>query len=67
MRPLCCDQPEALTQGYYPLVGSPVINAAPRTTQASIIVSQRSLSEVERAEADPDSRAHSFVCRVGPL
>ena len=29
-RPLCCDQPETLTQGYYPRVDSPVINAAPR-------------------------------------
>ena len=30
MRPLCCDQTETLTQGYYPRVDSPVINAAPR-------------------------------------
>ena len=30
MRPLCCDQPEALTQGNYPRVDSMVINAAPR-------------------------------------
>ena len=30
MRPLCCDQLETLTQGYYPRVDSPVINAAPR-------------------------------------
>ena len=30
MRPLCCDQPETPTQGYYPRVDSPVINAAPR-------------------------------------
>ena len=30
MRPLCCHQLETLTQGYYPRVDSPVINAAPR-------------------------------------
>ena len=24
MSPLCCDQPETLTQGYYPRVDSPV-------------------------------------------
>ena len=30
MRPLCCNQPETLTQGYYPRVDSMVINAAPR-------------------------------------
>ena len=30
MRPLCCDQQETLTQGYYPRVDLPVINAAPR-------------------------------------
>ena len=30
MRPLCCDQPETLTQGCYSRVGSIKINAAPR-------------------------------------
>ena len=30
MRPLCCDQPETLTQGYYPRVDSVAVNAAPR-------------------------------------
>ena len=29
MRSLCCDQPEPLTQGYYPRVDSPIISAAP--------------------------------------
>ena len=30
MKPLCRDQPETLTQGYYPRVDSPVIYAAHR-------------------------------------
>ena len=30
MRPVCCDQPEILTQGYYPRVESIAVNAAPR-------------------------------------
>ena len=30
MRPLCCDQLETLTQGYYPRIDLLVINAAPR-------------------------------------
>ena len=34
MRPLCCDQLETLTQGYYPRVDSPVINAAPRRRES---------------------------------
>ena len=29
VRPLCCDQPETLTQGYYPRVDSIAINASP--------------------------------------
>ena len=35
MRPLCCNQPETLTQGYYPRVDSMVINAAPHRTESS--------------------------------
>ena len=34
MRSLCYDQPETLTQGYYPHVDSMVINAAPRRIPA---------------------------------
>ena len=36
MRPLCCDQPETLTQGYYPRVDSAVINAAPLVVESSV-------------------------------
>ena len=35
MRPLCCDQPETLTQGYYSRVDLPVINAAPHRRVAT--------------------------------
>ena len=31
--PLCCDQPDTLTQGYYPRVGSMATNAAPRSRE----------------------------------
>ena len=30
MRPRCCDQPETLTQSYYPRIDSIAINAVPR-------------------------------------
>lgn len=36
MGPLCCDQPETLTQGYYLRVDSPMINAVPRLPTATI-------------------------------
>ena len=40
MRPLCCDQLETLTQGYYPGVDSPVINEAPHFLRPHLLGSK---------------------------